>query len=87
MSSAANLAKGGRKSGTKNYKIEALVDVVGSVLPSSTKQWERVGELYKITADDPTERMAADIRRTWMTKCCNGGKKPTGKSGPENLIK
>jgi hypothetical protein len=78
-------ARGGRKSGTNNYKKEFLLNVVEGVLPSSADAWKLCAQRYQTVAGEAVLRDHSDLKRYFVSKICNNLKKPTGESGPDPM--
>jgi hypothetical protein len=88
-SSHSTLAKKatGRKAGKPNYKAKILLSCVQSVLPAGHEEWKLVAESYRGAAQEAEVRDPSDLKRHFHSKLCNGGKKPTGKSGSDLGLK
>ena len=70
----------------EDYQKETLLTIIESVLPASTAMWSVVASRYQQATNEPLLRDAADIKRYFMAKLCDGHKKPTGSSAPALLI-
>jgi hypothetical protein len=77
--------RAGRKAGSPNYKAALVVKAVRKVLPVGSEGWKMVAFVYREESGEDEMRDHEDLKKYFMTKCCNGGKKPTGKSAPSKL--
>ncbi len=82
------MASKGRKSGVPNYKKDVLLNIVASLLPVSTLDWENVVTRYRETTGEIFTREAGEVKRTFLqnNKMCNRGVKPTGNSGANSSV-
>jgi hypothetical protein len=67
-----------------HYKGKVLIEVVESILPISTADWEKVAEEYQTKSGEVLIRDVDDLKRHWTQKLTNNGRKPTGKSGDKS---
>jgi hypothetical protein len=84
--SAAKAGKG-RVPGIPNYKAKLVVDAVREVLPVGTEGWKATAVTYQVFSKETVLRAPDDLKSYFMSKCCNYGRKPTGKSAPSELVK
>ena len=66
-----------------NYNNELLLTIIKEVLPAGQNKWEEVATRYHEASMENERRDSESIKRHFNDKLCNGGKKPTGKSGDE----
>lgn len=76
----------GRRAGCPNYKAMLVVKSVRRVLPVGSEAWKVAACVYMEMSGEKELRDYEDLKKYFMTKCCNGGKKPTGKSAPTKLV-
>ena len=86
--SQAQLARGGRPSGVRNYQNNVLIDIVERLLPQGLEGWREVALEYQRESNEPVLRRGEDVRDNWvkklcknMKKLCKNMKKPTGTPG------
>ena len=72
--------------GAKNYKKEALLNVVKEILPAEAYAWEQVANLYKESSGENNVSDKDDVKHNWMEKLCNKFKKPTGRRGGKRIL-
>ena len=72
--------RGGRSSGTPNYRNSVFIRIVESILPYGNKEWKRVAILYQAESREAFLRDEAKLVANWK-KISNGFKKPTGAAG------
>jgi len=80
------MASKGRKSGIPNYKKDILLNVIESILPVSSLDWEIVASRYQEISGESVIRDHMEIKRQFNQKLCNRGVKPTGNSGANSSI-
>jgi hypothetical protein len=76
----------GRDRGSCNYKQAILLKVIDAILPGGQVAWPKVAERYHVLSGELLARQPEDVKRYFMEKCCDKGKKPTGTSGPSPTI-
>ena len=79
--SQAQLARGGRPPGVRNYQNNVLIDIVERLLPQGLEGWREVAFEYQRESNEPVLRRGEDVRDNWVKKLCKNMKKPTGKPG------
>jgi len=72
--------RGGRSSGTPNYRNSVFIRIVESILPYGNEEWKRVAILYQAESREAFLRDEAKLVANWK-KISNGFKKPTGAAG------
>eukprot|EP00602_Paraphysomonas_sp_CaronLab_P003978 CAMPEP_0185017820 /NCGR_PEP_ID=MMETSP1103-20130426/703_1 /TAXON_ID=36769 /ORGANISM="Paraphysomonas bandaiensis, Strain Caron Lab Isolate" /LENGTH=258 /DNA_ID=CAMNT_0027547401 /DNA_START=50 /DNA_END=822 /DNA_ORIENTATION=- len=77
----------GRRAGVPNYKKGIVLNIVNDILPSSSLDWVAVAERYKIAAQETVDREGPDMKRYFIQKLCNNGRKPTGNSGTNDTTR
>jgi hypothetical protein len=75
------MARGGRKSGTPNYKNGLLISIIKEKKPNGALQWQDVAEEYHKRSGEVLMRNPDDIKKHWNNVLCNKCNKPTGRSG------
>mmetsp|Transcript_11817 Transcript_11817/g.26251 ORF Transcript_11817/g.26251 Transcript_11817/m.26251 type:complete len:193 (+) Transcript_11817:172-750(+) len=75
-----------RGRGSCNYKQAILLKVIDAILPSGQVAWLKVAERYHVLSGELLARQPEDVKRYFMEKCCDKGKKPTDTSGPSPTI-
>ncbi len=75
------MSRGGRKSGTPNYKNGLLISIVKEKKPNGALQWQDVAEEYHKRSGEALMRNPDDIKKHWNNVLCNKCNKPTGRSG------
>jgi hypothetical protein len=75
------MARGGRKSGTPNYKNGLLISIIKEKLPNGALQWQDVAEEYHKKSGELLMRNPDDIKKHWNNVLCNKCNKPMGRSG------
>ena len=78
---------GGRKQGVPNYDRTTLLNIIEAVMPIGQIGWQTVAERYQTATDEATRRDPTDVKRQFIGKYCKSNKKPTGSSGPSELIR
>ena len=79
------MARGGRKSGTPNYKNGLLITIINEIKPNGALQWQMVADIYHKRSGEVTARNPDDIKKHRNNTLCNKLNKPTGKK-VESLI-
>ena len=79
--SQAQLARGGRPPGVRNYQNNVLIDIVERLLPQGLEGWREVALEYQRESNEAVLRRGEDVRDNWVKKLCKNMKKPTGKPG------
>jgi hypothetical protein len=79
------MARGGRKSGTPNYKNGLLITIINEIKPNGALQWQMVADIYHKRSGEVTAGNPDDIKKHWNNTLCNKLNKPTGKK-VESLI-
>jgi hypothetical protein len=79
--SQAQLARGGRPPGVRNYQNNVLIDIVERLLPQGLEGWREVALEYQRESNEPVLRRGEDVRDNWVKKLCKNMKKPTGTPG------
>ena len=70
-----------RRKGSVNYKNDALIKIIGEILPNGEYGWDAVATAYQKIANEETLRDSADLKKHWIKNLCNNMKKPTGGTG------
>jgi len=70
-----------RRKGSVNYKNDALIKIIGEILPNGEYGWDAVAAAYQKVANEETLRDSADLKKHWIKNLCNNMKKPTGGTG------
>ena len=70
-----------RRKGSVNYKNDALIKIIGEILPNGEYGWDAVAAAYQKVANEETLRDSADLKKHWIKNLCNNMKKPMGGTG------
>ena len=70
-----------RRKGSVNYKNEALIKIIGEILPNGEYGWDAVAAAYQKVSNEEALRDTADLKKHWIKNLCNNMKKLTGRTG------
>ena len=66
------MARGGRKSGTPNYKNGLLISIINDIKPNGALQWQTVADLYHKRSGEETCALPSGTNSTMQLATWGG---------------